>query len=33
LETTSQTLSQALISAFFMTLADDDASGGMTTTS
>ena len=32
LETTSQTLSQALISAFFLTLADDDASG-LTTTS
>ncbi len=32
LETTTQGLSTALISAFFLTLDDDSASGGLTTT-
>ncbi len=33
LEATTQTLSGALISAFFISLADDDASTGLTTAS
>ena len=33
LETTTQTLSQALISAFFLTLQNDDDGSGLTTTS
>ena len=32
LETTSQSLSSALISAFFLSLDDGDTSGGLTTT-
>ena len=32
LETTTQSLSATLISAFFISLEDDDASGGLTTT-
>lgn len=32
LETTTQSLSSALISAYFLSLGDDDGSGGMTTT-
>ena len=33
LETTSQGLTSALISAFFLTLEDNSSSGGLTTTS
>lgn len=32
LETTTQSLSSALISAFFLSIEDDDTSGGLTTT-
>ena len=32
LQTTTQTLSSALITAFFLTLEDDSAGGGLTTT-
>ena len=33
LETTTSTLAQTFISAFFVSLVDDDSSGGLTTTS
>ena len=32
LETTTQSLSSALIQAFFLSLTDDDVTGGLTTT-